>query len=321
MLGRMPHSIHLTRDSRGSRGSGAVDELIAALAWRQYGVIARDQLLGIGLFEDAIDHRISIGRLRVIYPGVYALGHERLMPEGRWLAAVLYGGDGAVLSHRSSARLWGLLPWDGRIEVTTPNNRRKRRGLHYFRSSVESFDRTEHRGVPVTTVARTLLDLGFVDSRRVPKALEQADVLHLLDVRELRRLVDEHPRRPGTRAIRSALATVADWRGITRSELEERFRFVVVHAGLPAPATNCRVDLGTLVIEADAVWRSARLIVELDGYAYHRTAAAFERDRARDRAALAAGWRVMRITWRQLASDPRGVIRDLRCALDPPDPR
>jgi hypothetical protein len=313
------HLWNLTRTIYGSCAASAVDELIAALAWRQYGVVTRDQLRALGLSDDAIDYRIAIGRLRVIHPGVYAVGHERLVPEGRWLAAVFAGGESAVLSHRSAARLWGLLPWDGRIEVTTPRKRRKRSGIHYFRSSVESFERTEHRAIPVTSIARTLLDLGAVDGDRVPKALEQADVLQLLDVRELQHLVDEHPHRPGSRAIRAALAAIVDWRGITRSQLEGRFRSLVAGAGLPAPATNCRLDLGALILEADAVWHDARLIVELDGYEYHRTAAAFERDRQRDRAAVAAGWRVIRITWRQLVDDPRGVIRDLR-ALVEPDP-
>jgi very-short-patch-repair endonuclease len=314
-------SLHLDRNSSGPGGESAVDHLIAALAWRHYGVVAREQLRHLGLSDDAIDYRVAIGRLLLIHQGVYAVGHDRLAPEGRWLAAVWAGGDEAVLSHRSAARLWGLLPWEGRIEVTTPRNRRKRADIHYVRSPVESLERTEHRAIPVTTVARTLFDLGAVDSARVPKALEQADVIRLLDVRELQRLVDEHPRRPGTRAIRAALASASAWRGVTRSELEQRFRACVEQAELPLPELNRRVDLGPLVIEADAVWPEARLIVELDGYAYHRTAAAFERDRARDRAATAAGWRVIRITWRQLADDPKAVIRDLRRALSPPRPQ
>jgi hypothetical protein len=314
-------SIHVNRNSYGSGGSSPVDELIAALAWRQYGVIRRDQLGAIGLSADAIDYRIAIGRLRMLYPGVYAVGHERLAPEGNWLAVVYAGGEDAALSHRSAARLWGLLPWEGRIEVTTPRNRRKRAGIHYCRASVESLDRTAHRAIPVTTVARTLFDLGTVDSARLPKAFEQADVLGLLDVRDLQRLVDEHPRRPGTSAVRAVLASAAGWRGITRSELEARFRVLVEEAGLPVPALNCHVRLGVVDIEADAVWHEQRLIVELDGYAYHRTAAAFERDRARDRAAVAAGWRVIRITWRQLGNDRASVIGDLRRALDPPQPQ
>ena len=305
----------------GSGGESAVDHLTAALAWRHYGVVTREQLIELGLGEDAIDYRIATGRLRVLYPGVYAVGHERLVPEGRWLAAVRSGGEDTALSHRSAARLWGLLPWEGRVEVTTPNRRRKRRDVRYIRSSVDVVDRTEHRGIPVTTVARTLLDLGAVDGSRVAKAFEQADVLGLLDVRDLQHLVDRHPRRPGTSAIRSVLVAAVDWRGITRSELESRFQRVVADAGLPMPEMNCIIWLGDLVIEADAVWHEAGLFVELDGYAYHRTAAAFERDRARDRAAVAAGWRVIRITWRQLADDPKAVARDIRRALSPPDPR
>ena len=316
----MAHSLHDGRDISGSGGSSAIDHLIAALAWRHHGVVTREELRDLGLSDDAIDYRIAIGRLRVVHPGVYAVGHDRLAPEGRWLAAVRAAGKDAALSHRSAARLWDLLPWDGRIEVTTPLNRRKRVGIHFVRSSVASSERTIHRSIPVTTLSRTLFDLGAVDPRRVPKALERADVLQLLDVRELQQLVDRHPRRPGTRAIRTALESVAAWRGITRSELEQRFRAIVEEAGLPLPDLNHRVDLGPLVIEADAVWPDARLIVELDGYAFHGTRAAFDRDRERDRLATAAGWRVIRITWRQLANDAAGVVRDLRRLLDPPHP-
>ena len=285
------------------------------LAWRQWGVVTRPQLRALGLSDDEIDYRIAVGRLRLVHRGVYAVGHHRIQPEGIWLAAVYAGGDQAVLSHRSAARLWGLVPWDGEIEVTTPTKRRKRPGIHYVRSSVDAVERTVRRAIPVTTVARTLLDLGAVDSARVAKAFEQAEVLGLLDVRELQGLVDRYPRRPGTRDIRSVLGAASAWRGITRSELEVRFRDLVVDAGLPVPAMNCRIQVGHRFIEADAVWHDERLIIELDGYAYHRTQAAFERDRERDRAAIAAGWRVIRITWRQLAEDPLGVIRDLSAAL------
>jgi very-short-patch-repair endonuclease len=311
----MSDSPHVDGNSYGERRDSAIDHAIAQLAWRQWGVVTRKQLRRLGLSDDEIDYRIAVGRLRLIHRGVYGVGHHRLAPEGIWLAAVYAGGEEAVLSHRSAARHWGLLPWDGQIEVTAPTVRRKRPGVHYCHSSVESFHRTEHRGIPVTTLARTIFDLGAVDAHRVPKAIEQADVLQLLDVRELQHLVDEHPRRPGTSAVRTALARAAAWHGITRSELEERFRNLVVNAELPMPVLNCRIDLDSMVIEADAVWREQRVLVELDGYAFHRTSAAFERDRARDRAAVAAGWRVIRITWRQLADDPDGVIRDLRRAL------
>src|SRR5690349_4723963 len=123
------------------------------LAWRQWGVVTRQQLRALGLSDDEIDYRIAVGRLRLVHRGVYAVGHHRLQPEGIWLAAVYAGGQQAVLSHRSAARLWGILPWDGEIEVTVPKMRRDRPGIHYFCSPVESFHRTKHRAIPVTTVA------------------------------------------------------------------------------------------------------------------------------------------------------------------------
>src|SRR4051812_27919053 len=126
MLGAMAHSPDVDRNSSGERRTSAVDHAIAALAARQYGIVTRRQLGDLGLSRDDIDYRVAVGRLRVIQRSVYAVGHDRLMPEGRWLAAVFAGGEEAVLSHRSAARLWGLLPHNGQIEVTAPTNRRKR---------------------------------------------------------------------------------------------------------------------------------------------------------------------------------------------------
>src|SRR4051794_24507725 len=207
----MSDSPHVDPNSWGERTASAADHAIAALAASQYGVAERDQLRRLGLRDHEIDYRVEVGRLRVVHRGVYAVGHDRLAPEGRWLAAVLAGGEEAVLSHRSAARLWDLIPHGGVIEVTAPTRKRVRAGIRYIQASVASFDRTVHRGIPCTTVARTLFDLGSIDARRVPKALEQADVLGLLDVGELQRLVDEHPRRPGTGAIRAALTSAAVW--------------------------------------------------------------------------------------------------------------
>src|SRR3954453_15951629 len=134
----MRDSADVDRNSSGQRPESAVDHAIAMLAWRQWGVVTRPQLRALGLSDDEIDYRIAVGRLRLIHRGVYAVGHHRIQPEGVWLAAGYAGGDGAVLSHRSAARLWGLLPYDGHIEVTTPTMRRKRPGIHYSCSLVES---------------------------------------------------------------------------------------------------------------------------------------------------------------------------------------
>src|SRR4051812_32727681 len=134
----MPHSPQLNPNSWRSTATSGADHAIAALAWRQYGVVERAQLLAMGFSVKEIDYRVAIGPLRIVYPGVYAVGHERLAPEGRWLAAVFAGGARAALSHRSAARLWGLLPHDGSIEVTSPSRMSKRPGVRFIQSSVES---------------------------------------------------------------------------------------------------------------------------------------------------------------------------------------
>src|SRR5438045_8032864 len=133
----MRDSADVDRNSSGQRPESAVDHAIAQLAWRQWGIVTRVQLRALGLSDDEIDYRIAVGRLRLIHRGVYAVGHHRLMAEGLWLAAVYAGGEGAALSHRSAARLWGLIPWEGCIEVTVPRRKRQRVGLHYFEASVE----------------------------------------------------------------------------------------------------------------------------------------------------------------------------------------
>jgi hypothetical protein len=178
---------------------------------------------------------------------------------------------------------------------------------------------TTHDRIPVTTVTRTLFDLAGVVSRRaLERAVNQAEIRRLWDSLSLPVLLERHPRRPGAAAIRALLEDVNP--GITRSELEDLFADFLGRFGLPRPATNVWLQVCGRWIEADCVWREQQLIVELDGREIHDTSAAFERDRARDRAAIAAGWRVIRITWRQLHEEPAALARDLRAALAP-EPR
>jgi very-short-patch-repair endonuclease len=152
----------------------------------------------------------------------------------------------------------------------------------------------------------------------VRKAIEQADVLRLFDLRDVQLLVDRYPKRPGTAALREAVRVIADSMGRTRCELEERFRSLVLSANLPAPVYNAALELGALTIEADVFWADHGLVVELDSRAYHGTSAAFDGDRMRDQHALAAGLRVMRITWNHLARQERATVRNLRKALAQP---
>ena len=279
----------------GELRTRSIDELIAVLAERQHGVVARRQLVALGVGARAIDHRLTCGRLHLIHRGVYSVGHRVLSQRGRWMAAVLASGSGAVLSHRSAAALWGIRPTSRpSVEVTTARRLHARPGLHPHRAVLPADEVTVVDGIPTTTPARTLLDLAAVEPRRtLERALDEAEILRLPGPSEL---LDRYPRRRGAATLRTLLLTSRSPTP-TRTELEDRFLTFVDDHGLPRPETNTIVD----VYEVDAVWREARLIVELDGFATHGTRRGFERDRERDRRLTAAGWRVIRLTWKQLA--------------------
>jgi very-short-patch-repair endonuclease len=292
------------------RESGA-DWATGELAERQHGVVTRAQLLELGFDRGAIAHRINLGRLRQIHRGVYTIGHRLLTQDGRWMAAVLACGPRAVLSHRAAAALWGMRG-GARVEVTVPVGRRKRSGIEMHRANLPPDERTMHRRIPTTTVPRTLLDLSVVVQRHELRgALREAERRRLTDPLSLHDLVARYERRPGLRAIRALLAEAGIGAKVIRSELEERFQDFLVRAGLPLPQTNVVIE----GYEVDCVWPEERLIVELDGHASHSPTHAFELDRARDRTLGAAGWRVIRITWRQLEQEPDLVEADLRRLL------
>jgi hypothetical protein len=282
---------------RGKPGSSEVDLAIGALAERQHGVVSRAQILELPVGADVIDRRLKLGRLRQIHRGVYTIGHRLLTQDGRWMAAVLACGSRAVLSHRAAAALWGMRggTW---VEVTVPSGRPPRDGIQVHRAVLPRDERTTHRGIPTTTVPRTLLDLSAVVAKRT-------DPLSLHD------LAERYPRRPGLKALKALLNEASIGAMIIRSELEERFQDFLITAGLPLPQTNVIVE----GYEVDCVWPEQRLIVELDGHATHSPAHAFELDRARDRRLEAAGWRVIRITWRQLEQESELVEADLRRLL------
>jgi hypothetical protein len=293
------------------------DVVIARLAERQHGVVARRQLLAAGLTREAVAHRIRVGRLYCLYRGVYAAGHRLLSPEARWMAAVLAAGPRAVLSHRSAAALWGIRRWWGNnVDVTIPSSRRQRPGITGHVTNLPADEVTSLAAIPLTTVPRTLLDLATVlDHRGVERAMNEAEVRRYTDSLSLAALLARYPRRRGTAAIRAILGAGGVGATRTRSELEERFLRLLTQWGLPRPELNVPIALRGVFVEVDCVWRRSRAIAELDGRAVHGTAAAFERDRARDRALNAAGWRVVRITWRQLSEEARELAEDLRALL------
>jgi very-short-patch-repair endonuclease len=290
------------------------DAAFAALAGRQYGVVSRRQLLDLGLSSRAIGCRRERGQLHPLHRGVYAVGHRVVCREGWWIAAVLAAGPHAVLSHRSAAALWGLRgnPTT-RTEVTVPRAQRSRPRITVHSARLPADEVTIRAGIPTTTAARTLLDLAAIlQPHELERVLEQAEANRLTDHTPLDALLTRYPTRKGTSSLRALLHTELLGATPTRSALEARFLALLAAHDLPRPKTN--VWLPDLGIEVDCLWRAQRLIVELDGQTHH-TRAAFERDRARDRALQAAGWRVIRITWRQLHEHPDAVVFDLRDLL------
>jgi very-short-patch-repair endonuclease len=229
------------------------------------------------------------------------------------MAAALAGGPHAVLSHLAAASVWDLRPWGGgRTDVTVDRYLKGRPAIRFHHSHVPTDERAVVRGIPVTTVPRTIFDLAAVRERRdVERAIEEAEYRRLTDPLSLEALLARYPRRRGSRTIRAILAAGRIGSGIARSELEERFLAFVQEVRLPAPRTNVPLNIAGHFIEADCVWRPQRLVVELDGHAAHRSVRAFERDRARDRALQAAGWQVVRVTWRQLQREREQLAADL----------
>ena len=250
--------------------------------------------------------------------GVYALGHKELRREGHVLAVVLAAGDRAVLSHRSAAALWGIRPWSGWfVELTVRGHggvvKHSGRRVHRCKDLLDD-EITVESEIPTTTMPRTLIDLAaVVPSHHLRRAVERAEQAELFDLREVRRVLATHPRRPGSRALTALLADFRDHGETrTRSDLEAMMLQICLDYGLPRPQVNR--DDGTR--ESDFRWPDHRLIVEVDSWTFHgRTRRAFDGDRARDRALLREGWRVARFTDRQILDDPASVAHELAALL------
>ncbi len=292
------------------------------MAARQHGVVALADLRALGLSSRAVQARCDAGRLHRIHRGVYAVGHPLLTGHGRYMAAVLACGEDALLSHRSAADLWGLRRSDrARIDITSPaQSGRSRPGIQFHRSvGIGTPDATIHEGIPCTSVARTLLDLArVVDRRALERACDQAEVLRLFDLRAVHELLRRLGPVAGSARLRSALGEHEVGSTMTRSHLEEAFLVLCQRAALPRPEVNARLVLEAEALEVDFLWRAERLVVEADGYAYHRTRWAQERDRRRDQLLSRSGWRRERFTFRQITADPGWVTSTLRLLLRDP---
>lgn len=291
-----------------------LDASISEIARRQHGVLTLAQMLEFGLSSRAVQQRAKVGRLHRVHRGVYSLAPPALLSRhGRWMAAVLACGPAAVLSHRSAAALHELRASERvGIEVTLQGaGGRARRGIDVHRSAtLTPADMTRVNGIPCTTVARTQLDLAeVIDRRGLERAFDQAEILEVFDLRAL----EDQLKRNRHRACAGLVRAVLDEHYIgstpTWNEFEGAFLKLTRATGLPDPEVNVWVapDDGESAMRVDFLWRRQRLIIETDGHGTHRTRQAFEHDRRRDQRLTLVGWRVIRVTWRQLTRRPDQV--------------
>ena len=291
-----------------------VDGAIAALAAGQHGHVTRAQLLELGLGDHGIGYRVGISRLIPVYAGVYAVGHVPTAPVARAGGAVLACGRGAVLSHGSAATLWGIRKrWQSPFEVTVRWDRR-RRGIRIHRSrTLTRQDVKLHLGVRVTSPARTVLDMApRLSDRALARVVNDARLAGYLHLDDLGEVLVRCPSHRGATRLRPFVQTGG---APTRSEFEDAFLAFADRFGLPRPEINVRVAGH----EVDALFRDERVIVELDGFEYHRDRRSFERDRERDAATLAARFETVRVTWARLTLKPdreaarlHAILRDRR---------
>jgi very-short-patch-repair endonuclease len=291
--------------SAGLRGNWA----LGGLAERQNGNATRRQALATGMGASAIDGRVRRGYLHRVHRAVYRVGHMAPLEFDREMAAVLACGTRTVVSHGSAAYLWGLAPAPaGEVHVMGPD-RHSRPGIRVHRSPLTSADATRCRGVPVTRPARALVDMAAgADSLLLERAVADALRRRLVTRRELE--AELTCGRSGSAGVRAVL-DLEKGPALTRSEAERRLLALIRAAGLPAPEHNVRI-CGS---EVDMLWREHGLAVEVDGFAFHSARQAFERHRIRDARLIAAGIRVLRITWRRLTGAPHAVVADLAQSL------
>lgn len=287
------------------RVSGSPEARIAAIAGCQRGRIARRQLLAVGVTRDMIASRLKRGLLRPGFAGVYVVGHDAPLRWGAEAAALLAAGPGAQLSHLSAGALWQILPMnagDGSIHVTVPRATAPRRAGAVFHRTTTLLPRDTriHQGLPVTSVARALLDVApLLGPRHVELALDSA-LRHHCNPLQIADIIERHPRHPGAARLRPLMDSGDPRETVTASEGEELLLALLRRAGLPTPELN----VGLHGFSVDALWRAQRVVLEVDGWLFHRTRRSFEDDRAKGAVLAAHGFSVVRATPRQLRDHP-----------------
>jgi hypothetical protein len=291
-----------------------VERGLAELAGQQHGVVGRDQVRALGLEPGAIKRRIQAGRLHVIHRGVYAVGHTAITQRGRWMAAVLASGDGAVLSHRSATALFGIRgSGTGEAHVTVPRKSRSQWSIRRHFSMLPDDEREVVAGIPATSAARAVLDLaGEKGEVAAEAALREMEYLGIYGRVSLPVLLERYPRHRGAGIVEVCLERLEDDPGgRIRSPLEELFLpFLDAHR-IPRPRLNFWLTVGEHRYQVDCLWPEARLVGELDGFKSHGTKRAFRKDRKRDRRLGARGFHIVRITEDQVLDEPTEVAADL----------
>jgi len=292
---------------------------IATLAGRQHGVVGVRQLYALGLSQGQVRRRAAAGWLHRVHRGVYAVGHGCLTRRGHWMAAVLAYGAGAALSHQAAAALWRLRaePAGTPVDVTIPtaSGCSSRPGIRLHRvGTLLPAEVSRCERIPVTTPARTILDLAAVLSRRqLERLIDEAERLRLCGATELEAIAAAHAARGavGAAALASVLRSHTVGATLTRSELEERFLALCRGRGVPAPLVNAPL----LGLTVDFHWQDEAVVVEVDGHASHGTRRAFQDDRDRDSLLAAHGVRTLRFTWWDVTKRPAVVADRLRRVL------
>jgi very-short-patch-repair endonuclease/predicted transcriptional regulator of viral defense system len=295
------------------RATRSIHRLVAELADGQHGVVGHAQLIELGLTAKQIQAWLAAGRLHRIYRGVYAVGRATINRRGWWMAATLTSGEGAVLSHASAAGLWNVISPRERVDVTVPTTagRCRRKGLMIHRtSSLPTEELTELERIPVTGLARTLLDLSSSAPRRtLERALDEAEYLRLYDGRALQAVIEAHPAR--AHRLARVISEHVVGTTLTNKGFEEEFLLLCRRHRLPDPLVH--VPIGPY--EADFLWPRAMLIVETDDRS-HRRLSTFERDHDKDAYLQDLGYMVRRVTWRQMQRDSDGVAERLAALIE-----
>lgn len=287
----------------------STDRVIGGIARRQHGVVTRRQLLEAGVTRREIARRLEKGALLTQHPGVYRVGHEAHSTEARYMAAVMAAGAKARLSDSAAAYFLSLTRGSAPApEVTTPTLRRIK-GVITHRRSLDPRDITTHRGIRVTTPDRTLTDLAaHLSPDDLARACHEAGVKYGTTPRHIKAVLARRPRCPGAAKLR---AVVGGEHQVTLSELERRFRQLLIDADLPLPAMNRRKGSHRI----DCRWETPPLTVELDSYRFHNSRHSWEQGYRREREARARGDDFRRFTWDDVTERAVATLAELQSAL------